>query len=93
MGGGRGVDDGRQTGWLAAVVLSLLVALVTTLTPQIRQQTRPTSQLVGDIVVQKLPHLAAEMGIEDLAPRFACHLQPLQCLPGRVGQGPLLAMP
>src|SRR4051794_35924708 len=32
------------------------------------------------------------MRVLDIAPRFACHLQPLQCLPGRFKQRPLLAM-
>src|SRR5262249_31044992 len=53
----------------AAAIVGFVVALVTTLTPQIRQQTRPTPQLVGDIVIQELPHLAAEVGVLNVAPR------------------------
>ena len=42
-------------------VASFCVALVTTLAPQVRQQTRPTPQQIGDVMVQHLTDIAAPM--------------------------------
>ena len=44
-------------------------------------------------MIQELPHLAAEMGILNLAPGLAWQLQPLQCSPRRVGERPPFALP
>src|SRR5205823_2041538 len=71
----------RERGWGGCFSI-FIVAMVTTLAPQVRQQTRPTPQRVRHVMTEQLPDLRSKRRVLQFAPRFADFLQLLKRPPG-----------